>query len=31
VQTAAAADPQQRARENLTQVLFNCNEFVTVR
>ena len=26
-----AADPQQRARENLIHVLFNHNDFVTVR
>jgi hypothetical protein len=27
----AATDPAQRARENLVHVLFNHNEFVTVR
>lgn len=29
--TAPAADPTQRARENLIQVLFNHNDFVTIR
>ena len=28
---AAAADPGQRARENLVHVLFNHNDFVTIR
>jgi hypothetical protein len=28
---AAASDPAQRARENLTLVLFNHNDFVTIR
>jgi hypothetical protein len=28
---APASDPQQRARENLVHVLFNHNDFVTVR
>ena len=28
---AASSDPQQRARENLVLVLFNHNEFVTIR
>ena len=27
----AAKDPAQRARENLVQVLFNHNDFVTIR
>jgi len=26
-----ATDPQQRARENLTLVLYNHNDFITVR
>jgi hypothetical protein len=26
-----SADPAQRARENLVQVLFNHNDFVTIR
>jgi hypothetical protein len=30
-QAAASTEPRQRARENLTHVLFNSNEFVTVR
>jgi hypothetical protein len=30
-QRAASTDPHQRARENLVQVLFSHNEFVTVR
>ena len=29
--TAPAVDPAQRARENLIQVLFNHNDFVTIR
>jgi hypothetical protein len=28
---APAADPARRARENLIQVLFNHNDFVTIR
>lgn len=31
VRTAPAADPRQRARENLIHVLFNHNEFVSLR
>ncbi len=31
VKVAGASDPQQRARENLIHVLFNHNDFVTIR
>ena len=31
VKVAGAADPNQRARENLIHVLFNHNDFVTIR